>query len=173
MTAQGLDSVRETLRRMVAIVRKYKSDLTTLDAASAILRAASISDIRAQKPAAIRALQHFVRDGIAYVYDPRGLEMIQTPPRTLNRGMGDCDDKAILVATFMEQVGLPTRFMAVGGSGGGWGDPDPADGDIPPYSHVLAQVKCGNTWLWLETIVPNAEPGWKPPGITVLMPAHV
>lgn len=164
--------MRDTLRRMVAIVRKYKSDLTTLDAASGVLRAAGVGDIRSQKPAAIRALQHFVRDRIGYVFDPRGLEMIQTPPRTLSRGMGDCDDKAILVATFMEQVGLPTRFMAVGGAGGGWGPPL-APGELPEYSHVLAQVKCGNTWMWLETIIPGAEPGWKPPGISVLMPAHV
>lgn len=175
-TDNGIDAVRKTLRDMVAIVRKYRSDAGTIDTARRVLTACGIKDVRAQKSQSIACLQGWVRDSIAYVPDPREVEMIQTPPRTLDIGTGDCDDKAILVATLLETVGFDTRFMAVGGNGLEWagGDPMAAQYDgRPPYSHVLAQVRMGQGWLCLETIVDSAVPGWCPPGIQVLMVAHV
>lgn len=170
--------MRRTLRDMVAIVRKYRSDAGTINVARQVLTASGIRDVRSMKAAAITAEQQFVRDTIAYVPDPRDVEMLQTPPQTLSIGTGDCDDKSILVACLLETIGFTTRFMAVGGLGAEWanggddwcGSPD----STPPYSHVLAQVRMGgNSWLCLETIVAGAVPGWCPPGIDVLMVAHV
>lgn len=176
VTDGGLDAVRATLRNMVAIVRKYKSDAGTINAARQILTTAGIRDVRAAKSQTIAAEQAWVRDNIAYVPDPRDVEMLQTPPQSLSIGTGDCDDKAILLATLLETLGFTTRFMAVGGYGEEWADggDEWCGGAEPPYSHVLAQVRMGsNTWLCLETIVSDAVPGWCPPGIAVLMVAHV
>jgi transglutaminase-like putative cysteine protease len=153
----GVNGVRATLKRMVAIVRRYKTDETTIGAARSILKAAATERDTGRM---IAALQGWVRDKIMYVADPADLEMIQTPPRTLTIRTGDCDDKAILLATFLESVGLKTRFEAIGVNGG-------------PYSHVLLSVRYGKGWLPLETIVPGAPPGWFPPDATCLMVAHV
>jgi len=153
----GIDGVRATLKRMVQIVRRYKSDQTTIGAARGILKSAATER---DAGSMIAALQGWVRDKIMYVADPTDLEMLQTPPRTLTVMTGDCDDKAILLATFLESVGLKTRFEAIGVNGG-------------PYSHVLLSVRYGNKWLPLETIVPGAPPGWFPPDATSLMVAHV
>lgn len=175
-TDNGLDAVRSTLRNMVAITRKYKRDAGTINVARTVLRACGIPDVRSAKAATIACLQGWVRDSIIYVPDPRDVEMLQTPPQTLSIGTGDCDDKAILTATLLETIGFDTRFMAVGGLGAEWADGGDAwcSGDNPPYSHVLAQVRMGaDTWLCLETIVAGAAPGWCPPGIAVLMVAHV
>lgn len=182
VTDHGLDAVRSTLKQMVAIARRYRADVTTIDAASSLIRACGIADVRSQKLSVINCIQNAVRDHIVYVPDPNEVEMLQTPPRTLSRGMGDCDDKSILVATLLETLGFSTEFLAVGGVGDGWGN-DCADTDTPPYSHVLAAVQYGpkigklpsflDGWLTLETIVPGAPPGYFPPGVRVIMPARV
>ncbi len=110
--------------------------------------------------------------------------MLQTPPATLARGYGDCDDKAILTAALLRTLGFETEFLAVGGTGKGWQTECSATpGTLPEYSHVLAAVRYGRIthrkpvfldgWLPLETIVPGVGPGWWPPGVRVIMPAHV
>lgn len=175
-TGNGTDAVKRTLSDMAAIVRKYRSDATTGNVARQILTANGIRDARSQRAAVVALLQHFARDRITYVPDPVDVEQLQTPPRTLTIGTGDCDDKAILLATLLQSVGFrQVRFIAVGGSGEEWGsEDDPAsEGGPPPYSHVLVQIRNGSGWLCLETIVPGAEPGWCPKGVQVLMPWHI
>ena len=202
-TDNGLDAVRATLKKMAAVVRRYSGDVTTGTTARELLKAGGIMDIRKnrQARASIALLQHFVRDQIAYIYDPTDYEWIQTPPRTLTLGTGDCDDKAILLSALLESVGFQTQFLAVGGTGPGWsaaqgtsseegeipGEDLSADGlpigGPPPFSHVLSSVKLGaptgrrpwylDGWTPLETIVPGAEPGWLPPGIGVILPWRV
>jgi len=183
LTDNGLDAVRKTLKIMSALIRKYRSDVTTVNAATQIAQAAGVTDMRTQKRLAICALQAWVRDHIAYFYDPRETELIRTPPETLKRGVGDCDDKTVLLMALLEALGFETELLAVGGIGRGW-DPDGGatldPGVPPPYSHVLGAVRYGpqtgrappflDGWLTLETIVAGAGPGWKPPGIRVIMP---
>lgn len=185
VTGGGLDAVRKTLKMMAAIIRKYRGDQTTAETARHILIAGGITDIRNQKRQAITLLQNWVRDNIVYVYDPREVEWIQTPPKTLSLGTGDCDDKITLLLAMLESVGFTTELLAVGGEGQGW-DPSCAGaypGQPPAYSHVLGAVSYGaptgklpwflDGWLWLETIVKGANPGYKPPGIRVIMPYRI
>lgn len=185
LTDGGLDAVRKTLKLMAAMVRKYRSDVTTLNTATAIARAAGVNDMRTQKRQAINALQGWVRDHIAYFYDPREVELVRTPPETLKRGVGDCDDKTVLLLAMLESIGFTTELLGVGGVGQGW-DPScapQAPGVPPAYSHVLGAVQFGpmtgklppflDGWLTLETIVAGKGPGWKPPGIRVIMPWRI
>ena len=150
--------MRKTLKQMTALVRKYKRDTGMITTSRDILNAAGVGerDTRNQ----IKALQNFVRDRIKYIPDPRDVEMVQTPPRTLDIRTGDCDDKAVLLATLSETIGFASRFRAIGVNGG-------------PYSHVLAEVRIGQRWLPLETIIAGVEPGWFPPDTTRFMVAHV
>lgn len=186
ITDNGLDAVRATLGKMRAIIRKYRTDVTTARTARHLIVACGIKDLRQSRKQAITCLQNWVRDNIIYVYDPNGAEWLQTPPETLSIGTGDCDDKTLLLLSLLESIGFETELLAVGGSGAGWQvDPgnlaDPAQ--PPPYSHVLGAVRCGpltgrlppflDGWLTLETIVAGAQPGYKPPGIRVIMPWRV
>lgn len=185
VTDGGLDAVRATLDYMVRLVRKYRSDQTTAETARRILRAGGITDQRTQRRRAICLLQAWVRDHIAYVYDPTETEWVQTPPKTLSLGTGDCDDKITLLLALLESVGYNTELLAVGGDGAGW-DPScapPAPGMLPAYSHVLGAVRYGpitgrlpyyeDGWLTLETIVRGAGPGYKPAGVRVIMPRRI
>lgn len=186
VTDGGLDAVRATLKKMAAIIRKYTSDATTVNAARALCVNAGVRDQRVDRRKCIQVLQNFVRDHIAYFYDPRMTELLQTPPQTLSVGTGDCDDKTILLMALLESIGMETEILAVGGSGKGW-DPqgvNPVDPSLPPaFSHVLGAVRCGpltgrlppflDGWLILETIVAGAQPGYKPPGVRVIMPWRI
>lgn len=99
------------------------------------------------------ALQRFVRDAIRYLRDPVNLELVQAPQRTLEIGAGDCDDKATLLASMLLATGKPARFLALGFKGG-------------PLSHVLVEMKSGNRWIPMETILPGKPMGWMPPNAT-------
>lgn len=192
LPGDSIDAVRDTLKKMVAIVRKYSGcspDITTVNHASALLVANGFDDTRVNRYQIIKAIQNWVRDSIGYAHDPYLVEMIQTPPRTLERGFGDCDDKAILLCSLLSVLGFECEFLAVGGIGEGWdSSPSVQNGvydpnAIPDYSHVLCAVRFGRPtgrkpyfldgWLTLETIVPCAAPGWFPRGTRVIMPAHI
>jgi transglutaminase-like putative cysteine protease len=110
----------------------------------------------------IRAAQQWVQDNIRYVQDPYddtgGVELVQTPQKTLDYQAGDCDDQSVLVSALLSSLGHPTRFIAIGFSG-------------QPLSHVLVQTKVGSSghdvkdWASVETIQPQPL-GWFPPGVT-------
>jgi transglutaminase-like putative cysteine protease len=96
----------------------------------------------------------FVRDDIRYVPDPQSVERVCGPEYTLQIGAGDCDDKVVLLNSMLENIGFKTRVHAVG------------FGPIGQFSHVISDVRWGNGWLPLDPCVPNAGPGWRPPGVT-------
>lgn len=179
VTDNGIDAVRATLRKMAAIIRKYSTDATTANWARSLCVAAGVRDQRQQRRQCITVLQNWVRDHIAYFYDPRHAEWLQTPPQTLSIGTGDCDDKTILLLAMLESINYETQLLALGGRGRGW-DPSPGNAQDPlqppPFSHVMGAVRCStarNGWLPLETIVTGAQPGYMPTGVHVLMPFHV
>lgn len=58
-----------------------------------------------------RKIFEFVRDEIQYVYDPMGLEEIQSPETTLKLRAGDCEDQAILLSSLLSAIGLETALI--------------------------------------------------------------
>jgi transglutaminase-like putative cysteine protease len=107
----------------------------------------------------IRAIHEYVRDNIRYVRDIHGVETIATPAKTLQMMQGDCDDKSLLVASLLEAVGHPARFVAVGRS--------PGD-----YEHVLVETRVGSRWIPVETTEP-VPLGWYPAGMSQRLVYHI
>lgn len=153
----GREGIKATLQAMSRLVRSFKKDQGIRELASSLIRDIPQYDLNGE----VRALHAFVRDCIRYTNDIRGVEMVQTPRVTLERGTGDCDDKSTLLATLLESIGRPTRLVAVGFHEGGG------------HSHVLVEVRLGRAgkWVPLETIKP-VEVGWQPAGIKRRMVAH-
>lgn len=152
----GVDAIRATLSQMVRFARQYKKDVGIGTLARQLTDHLIAKDYAGE----LTALQNFVRDRIRYVRDVHGVEMLQTPVRTLEIRAGDCDDKSTLLAALLSSVGFPTRFVAIGLNGG-------------PYSHVLCEARLGTRWIPCETIVAGVEPGWYPENVTRRMCAHV
>jgi transglutaminase-like putative cysteine protease len=154
----GVPGVKATLRLMVDLVREYKTDPALVRFAGDLLQRCQIPEKNPR--AEVKCLQNWVRDNIRYVRDVRDVETLRTPPEVLRGRTGDCDDKALLLATLLEAVGYRTKFGAIGVRGGG-------------YSHVLTFVVLGRGPVPLETILPGVEPGWFPPDATSIMWASV
>lgn len=150
---EGVAGARATLRLMRVMVRHCKSDLALRQLALDLVRHLPQRDVAGQA----RALHAFVRDRIRYVGDIRGVETLHTPRQILAQGQGDCDDKALLLATLLESIGQETRFAAVG-----YG---------PTVSHVLVETRIAGGWLPLETTEPVAA-GWYPRGIRSRIVVH-
>lgn len=151
----GAAGISATLKIMVRLARQYKKDVGVREVAGSLVRDLPQYD----KIGEIKALHAFVRDAIRYTGDIRGVETLQTPKATLELGVGDCDDKSLLLAALLLAINLPARFVAIGMNGG-------------DLSHVLVEVRYGKGWMPLETIRPVAA-GWYPPNVTKKMIAHV
>lgn len=106
----------------------------------------------------IRALFDYVQNAIRYVRDIRNVETLHFPEQIMSQEYGDCDDKSVLLASLLESIGHPTRFVAVGFQ------PD-------KYSHVFVDTRLGpaNKWLSLDATEPHPM-GWRPPGIKEILP---
>lgn len=159
---EGRAGVKATLRVMVDIARKTRGLPPVRTLAQQLVQGCRENDEYCEAA----TLHAFVRDAIRYVRDTRERETVQFPAQTLELRSGDCDDKALLLATMLESVGAKTRFCAVGMRGG-------------DYSHVLTQVLLpGHGWVSAETIPidgrsEKAPLGWFPPDASCFTLAHV
>ena len=132
----GALGTRATLRIMSKLVRHFKKNIEIRTLALSL-----VSDVPGHKnwTSQIKAIHAWVRDNIQYVRDIRGVETLATPIKTLEFRAGDCDDQAVLLASLLEAIGHPTRFVAMKQSTFGG------------YVHVYTETKIGNRWYPLET----------------------
>lgn len=150
----GAAGTRATLQLMSTLVRRFKTDPAIRQQALDL-----IGNLPSKRWALeVDALFRFVRDRIRYTRDTNGVETIQWPTVTLSVGQGDCDDKSTLLASLLESIGHPTRFVAIG--------PEPAK-----YSHVFVQTQLGSKWVSLDATM-NVPMGWTPPRFVSIMIAN-
>jgi len=150
----GREGIRATLKLMSKLVSQYKINPTIRELAIGLTNKLQQKNFTGE----VRALHEYVKEQIRYVKDIKGVETIQTPLQTLRLMAGDCDDKSTLVASLLEAIGHPTRFIAVGFSAGS-------------LSHVLVQTKIGPKWYSVECTEPVSL-GWTPPNIRNIMVQH-
>lgn len=151
----GKEGTRATLKIMARLVAEGRRALPVRLAAQQLVQPLRQRDYAAE----VRQLHAFVRDRIRYVRDIRGVETLQDAERTLTLKSGDCDDKAVLLASLLESIGHRTRFHAVGFAPNS-------------YSHVYAETYLGREWVALETTEPWAT-GRAPAGAVSHMIVHV
>lgn len=140
---------------MRAITRQAKKRLPVVEFARSLVRYLPPKDWSGE----VEALHRFVRDEIRYVRDVRGIETIAVPEYTIATGQGDCDDKAVLLASMLEAIGHPARFTAIGFS-------------PHSFNHVFVESKIGPDWIALETTEPVSV-GWHPPKFASIMYRYV
>ena len=150
----GIPGIRATLAHMSQYVREYKKDPLIKNLARELTLHLPQKAFRAEA----QALFEFVRDQIRYQWDIADVETVQTPLVTLEARVGDCDDKATLLATLLESIGHKTRFMAVGLT-------------LGQVEHVYVETKVGADWVPMDATEP-VPMGWEPPGIVQRIPWH-
>lgn len=134
-----------TLKLMAGLVSRFKRDPLMRDTAISLVAGLRPRDWSGEA----RAIYEYVRDRIRYTRDVSGVETLQTPPVTMELEAGDCDDKSVLLATLLESVGHPTRFVATG-----YRDPQ-------SFSHVYVETLLGTKWIPLDATT-NQPFGWEP-----------
>lgn len=143
---------KENLMNMAKVFRdvlsEYKRNPKLIDFSRQLLRKYNIA--AKDEIGEIKALHKFVRDEIRYVKDPRGTEYMLTPDRVLEESSGDCEEKAALLATLLNNVGYDAWIDLIDGRG---------SGDI---DHAIAGVTLKGKDIYLETTLPKPV-GWKPP----------
>ena len=137
------------LKTMRELARGGKSNPAVFDLSRNIVKKLPQKDWAKE----VSAVYQWVRDNIRYVRDPRNIETLHTPQKILEYGQGDCDDQSILLASLLETLGHPARFVAVGFVPG-------------TYSHVYVETKIGNRWIPLDATMAKWKPGQKPNNIT-------
>lgn len=143
----GDAGTRATLQAMGQFVREYKKTLPMRELALSI-----VNHVRGDKnfAAEVRAIHAYVRKNIRYRKDINGVETLASPIKTLEYRAGDCDDQSVLVATLLEAIGHPTRFVAIKMKPFG------------PFVHVFTETKIGPRWVPVET-TENWPVGMAPP----------
>lgn len=134
-----------TLKLMAGLVRQFKRDPLMRDTAISLVAGLRPKDWTGEA----RAIYEYVRDRIRYVRDVSGVETLQTPPVTMELEAGDCDDKSVLLATLLETIGHPTRFVATG-----YKSPQ-------SFSHVYVETLIGVKWVPLDATTDQPF-GWEP-----------
>lgn len=152
----GLAGIEKTIRVMRNLVNSYRVNLPLREQAKSIIWLTPERDSLAE----VSALYEFVRDRVRYVRDVHDVETISSPDKVLAGKMGDCDDQAVLLATMLESVGYPTRFIVAGYS-------------IPgEFEHVYLQVLVGHEWLDLDP-TEHFPMGVAPPNPVSLMAENI
>lgn len=151
----GPEGIRITLEVMRRLVREWRTNPEMIALARSIVAGIAEKNFTAEAS----ALQAYVRDSIRYTQDVNEIETVQSPEITLQTGHGDCDDKSVVLATLLEAVGHPARFVAVGF------EPD-------NFEHVYVETLIGREWIPAETTEPVAL-GWEPEGVVSKMRRHV
>lgn len=105
--------------------------------------------------AEVDAAYNYVRSQVRYTRDPHGLERFQKATRTLELGIGDCDDISILLGSILQSIGYPIILRIV-------------DLGAGQYQHVyvLAGIPPHNPQTYKALDASRGEgPGWEVSGI--------
>lgn len=106
------EGVMHTLSIMSSIVDLHKTDVWARKAVAHIVRDNRLQDGDVQ--GLCDAVDAWVRERVTYWPDIDGVETIQSPVRTLELGIGDCDDMCVLAATLLRAAGHGTAWVLIG-----------------------------------------------------------
>jgi len=143
--SDGAAGVFETLRLMRALVDAYKTDPVIRQTAISVAFLTPAHDEAGE----MEALFSFVRDNIRYTKDVYNIETLSTPLKVLQMRVGDCDDMTVLLASLLEAIGYPTRFVIEGYA------------DFDTWQHVYLEACLQGTWVALDPTEQVAM-GWAP-----------
>lgn len=147
----GARGAYHTLRVMRMLVAAAKIDPRVIQTATSIIFTAPPKDDIAEA----NAIFEWVRDSIRYTRDVHGVEVISPPLTVIQRQVGDCDDKATLLAALFEVVGIPTRFVIAGYTAPGF------------FEHVYVQAWLNDEWVNADA-TENYPLGYAPPNPVAL-----
>lgn len=106
----------------------------------------------------LRAIYDYVSLGIRYVGIGFGIGRLKphSADEVLNNGFGDCKDKVTLLSALLAAVGIHA-YPALINSAAKINAAAPSPNQ---FNHLIAVIPRGNSYLWLDTTVGVAPPGF-------------
>lgn len=153
----GAAGTEATILRMQDLVTQGKRDFRIRKLAGQLIQG-GVSGIPKCPPkdyyCYAEAAHRFCRDKITYVFDPNGVELIESPWSIVESGIADCDSIVMLMSTLCETMGFPCRFVTI-----------KADTQRPDeFSHVFMEVKIPKRgWVASDPTQPERPFGWSAP----------
>lgn len=123
-------------------VDKYTGDPRVIDFASWLIRKYKVAG--RDETGLARAIQVYSQDYVKYFREKP--ERFASPMRTVKWGIGDCDDKSILIASVLRSFRIPVKLKFLKY------EAPQKDGTIKKISHVYPLAKLDGKWVALESV---------------------
>jgi hypothetical protein len=136
---KDITSNEEQRQELWNIITKYTGNPVLVEFAAKLIR---LNNIPARdEKSLVRYIQLFVQQKIKFFREYP--ERWQSPLQTLALGIGDCDDKTILVGSILRSFRIPVqlvflRFSNIPGK--------------PAFAHVYPRAKIDGKWIAVETV---------------------
>ncbi len=146
----GDAGIYQTVRIMKKIKDEYREKPWVIELARKI-----VTDRNAiTEPEQMEAVFDWIKGpegkpNIFYVKDPYDVELIQKPEVTVRMRTGDCDDHAIMSASLVEALGIPTKFRITSYK------------PMKNFQHVYTVASHGGQWYPLDTTLPGKPFGYE------------
>lgn len=124
------------------VVEQYTGHPILMEWAAELIRTRNVPERNDRAMA--RAIQQYAQQHIKFMRERP--ERFASPMRTLKWGFGDCDDKTILIATFLRSFRIPVRakFLRFRMRN--------KDGSTRKVAHVYPEVQLDGHWEALESV---------------------
>ena len=143
---ESVNSIDDRVRKIKELAEKGKQDTTIRKIAAEIVQGLPEKDYKSE----IVAIAGYVKGNVRYTKDVAGLDTYQHPVRTLELGIGDCDDFSSLLCSLLGTVGHRTALKVV------------QTKNHDDYNHIYPLVEIGNKWIPLDLTV-DKPIGWEVP----------
>lgn len=135
---KDIGTYKEQRQELWQIINDYTGNPVLVEFASKLIR---LNNIPARdEKSLVRYIQLFAQQKIKFFREYP--ERWQSPLQTLSLGIGDCDDKTILVACILRSFRIPIKLVFLRFSKPG----------KESYSHVYPRAKIDNKWISVETV---------------------
>ena len=135
---KDIKSYEEQRNELWKIIQDYTGNPVLVEFAAKLIK---LNNVPARdEKSLVRYIQLFAQKHIKFFREFP--ERWQSPLQTLALGIGDCDDKTILVASLLRTFRIPVQLVFLRFR---------MDGK-KPYSHVYPRTKINNKWLAVETV---------------------
>lgn len=134
--ATGENGTDQTVKEIGSLINASRTNQNLRFKAMEIIGAAGANSYDQEGVA--RALYNWIQQNINYVFDPAGIETIQSPEITLKIRGGDCDDHTILYSALAQSVNLPVRIVVTGEN-------------KDRFKHIYPETQIGGRWVASDT----------------------
>lgn len=152
-----INGVRDTAKLMVDLIREGSEEPEIRALLARIMRQkrgdGSWAIAEKDDKAEAQAIFDWVRGNVRYTSDITDVETLQRAIRTVEEGIGDCDDQTVLYGALARAAGFPVAIHVIDTTGAG-------------YEHVYAKLGmpkfAAESWMAVDC-TENKPLGWEVP----------